>query len=89
MIRVNVAKAGALAAGVGFLSWVMNPENRGARCPEESGLRRINRHRQRKNIERGVWRCHIPKLPEAGPHTLFPNQGSDALAGAITGKLAL
>ena len=73
MIRVHAAKAGALLVSLGN-SLGDEPLSRGAsgfvrlaeRPKRDSGTA-AQEHRQ------GVWRCHILKITEAGPHTLFPS----------------
>ena len=48
-------------------------ESVGISLQERVETSRVLADNQRKNTGQGVWRWHMLKLSEAGPHPLFPN----------------
>ncbi len=75
MIRVVVAKAGALAVGGRIPTVGDEPcEQRRQMLERCLRLRRAQRHCQRKNTGQGVWRCHMLIYSQRQDHTpCFPD----------------
>ena len=88
MIRGNVAKAGALAAGVGFPARVMSPVNKGAKCGRAAAYGAHGSIVSANPPTGYVVRPHT-KHTEAGPCTLFPqiDQWPDRKRGVARNKL--
>ena len=54
------------------IAWLFERRTPGAKAKGgQVGFREAERV-ETEIAGRGVWRCHILKLSEAGPHTLFP-----------------
>ena len=73
MIRVHAAKAGALLVSLGN-SLGDEPLSRGASSFVRLAKRQMrDKEAAAQDHRQGVWRCHILKTKEAGPHIPLPH----------------